>query len=193
MDLILASTSAYRRQLLTRLGLPFRCIAPVVDEPAIQALFDAASATDLAEHLAMAKAVSVSRGEPDATILGSDQVCVCDDQILNKPGSSAAAIEQLTFLAGKTHRLITAVCVWHEGTLLRHCDVTRLTMRPLSRDQIVRYVAADQPLDCAGSYKVEARGIGLFESIQSADYTAIIGLPLLAVASLLRQVGWSIP
>ncbi len=193
MDLILASTSPYRRQLLERLGVPFRCVAPAVDEGAIQALFDAASAADLAEHLAMAKAVSASRRQNEATIIGSDQVCVCDDRILNKPGSAAAAIEQLSYLAGKSHRLITAVCLWHEGALLRHRDVTTLTMLPLSPGQIERYVAADQPLDCAGSYQLESRGISLFESIQSADHTAITGLPLLAVSSLLRQAGWSIP
>ncbi|MCI0357723.1 MAG: Maf family protein, partial [Planctomycetaceae bacterium] len=193
MDLILASTSPYRRQLLERLGVQFRAVAPTVDEGAIQALFDSASAAELAEHLALAKAVSVSRLEPEATILGSDQVCVCDDRILNKPGTAAAAIEQLAFLSGKTHRLITAVCVWHEGATLRHRDVTTLTMLPLSREAIERYVAADSPLDCAGSYKLESRGVGLFESISSSDHTAITGLPLLAVSRLLRQVGWSIP
>jgi septum formation protein len=193
MDLVLASTSPYRRELLARLGVPFSVAAPEVDEASIQALFDAASAGELAEHLAMAKAVSVSRRQPQATIVGSDQVCVCGDRILNKPGSADEAIEQLAFLAGKTHRLITAVCIWHEGALLRQRDVTTLTMLPLSRDQIERYVAADEPLDCAGSYKLESRGIGLFESIQSADHTAIIGLPLLAVASILRDLGFAIP
>ncbi len=193
MELILASTSSYRCELLQRLGVPFLAVDPVVDEAAIQALFDAASAAELAEHLAMAKAVSVSRSEPEATIIGSDQVCVCEDRIFNKPGSAAVAIEQLSFLAGRTHRLITAICIWHDGALLRHRDVTSLAMLPLARDQIERYVAADEPLDCAGSYKLESRGIGLFESIQSADHTAITGLPLLAVSTLLRQVGWSIP
>jgi septum formation protein len=193
MDLILASTSPYRRQLLERLGVPFRCVAPAVDERAIQALFDAVSAAELAEHLAMAKAVSVSRTEPAATVIGSDQVCVCGDRIFNKPGSAAAASEQISFLAGKTHQLITAVCICHAGVLLRRRDVTTLTMLPLARDQIERYVAADQPLDCAGSYKLEARGICLFESIQSADHTAITGLPLLAVADFLRSLGYSIP
>jgi 7-methyl-GTP pyrophosphatase len=192
-ELILASTSPYRRQLFERLGVPFRAVSPTVDEGAIQAQFDAASASDLAEHLAMAKAMSVSRQEPDATVIGSDQVCVCDDRILNKPGTAEAAAEQLAFLAGKTHRLITAVCIWQAGATLRHRDVTTLTMLPLSGEQIERYVAADQPLDCAGSYKLESRGIALFEAIQSADHTAITGLPLLAVARLLRQLDWPIP
>lgn len=193
MDLILASTSPYRRQLLERLGVPFRCVAPQVDEAAIQTLFDAGSAAELAEHLALAKAVSVSRHEPAATIIGTDQVCVCENRIFNKPGTAAAAAEQLAFLAGKTHRLITAVCLWHEGATLRHRDVTSLTMRPLTAGEIERYVAADQPLDCAGSYKLESRGIALFDSIQSADQTAIIGLPLLAVSGLLRELGYLVP
>jgi len=191
-ELILASTSPYRRQLLERLGVPFRAVSPAVDEVAIQARFNAASAAELAEHLAMAKALSISRHEPDATIIGSDQVCVCDDRILSKPGTAEAAVEQLALLAGKTHRLITAVCIWQRGATLTHRDVTTLTMLPISRDQIERYIAADQPLDCAGSYKLESRGIALFEAIQSADHSAITGLPLLAVAHMLRNLGYHI-
>jgi len=192
-DLILASTSPYRRQLLARLGLPFRTVAPDVDEPAIQALFDAASAVELAEHLALAKAASVARREANATVIGSDQVCVCQDRLLGKPGTVAAAREQLQFLAGKEHRLITAVAVACGGGLVQHTDVTRLQMRTLTADEIERYVAADQPLDCAGSYKLESLGIALFERIDSADQTAITGLPLLGLCRLLRQAGFVLP
>ena len=137
-ELILASTSTYRRQLLERLGVPFRAVAPQVDETVVQAQYRAASAGELAEQLAIAKAVSVSRQYPQATILGSDQVCVCEDRILGKPETAAAAAEQLAFLAGKSHRLITAVCLWHQGETLLHRDVTELTMLPLSREQIER-------------------------------------------------------
>jgi septum formation protein len=191
-DLILASTSPYRRQLLARLRLSFRTAAPDVDEPAIQALFDAASAVELAEHLALAKATSVARREPAAVVIGSDQVCVCRDRLLGKPGTAAAAREQLQFLAGKDHRLITAVAVACGG-LLQHTDVTRLQMRTLTADEIERYVAADQPFDCAGSYKLESLGIALFERIDSADQTAITGLPLLGLCRLLRQAGLVLP
>ncbi|MCU0880778.1 MAG: Maf family protein [Pirellulaceae bacterium] len=199
MQLILASTSVYRRELLARLGLVFECVPPRVDESAIHALFDAASARELAEHLALAKAVAVSRTHGDATVLGSDQVC--DGQILGKPGTPERAAEQLALLSGRQHQLITAVCLWQDGGTLRHTDITTLTMRELSTDEIARYVASDSPLDCAGSYKLESLGISLFEGIQSslfegiqsADHTAIQGLPLLAVCQLLRQAGYTIP
>ena len=187
VELILASTSPYRRQLLERLGVTFRAVSPTLDEGAFQARFDAASAGELAEHLAIAKAMSVSPLEPAATILGSDQVCVCEDRILNKPGTVEAAAEQLAFLAGKAHRLITAVCIWCAGVTLRHTDVTTLTMLPLSREQIERYVAADQPLDCAGSYKLEARGIALFEAIQSADHKSLPAKKPIHTANILHD------
>jgi septum formation protein len=193
MDLILASASVYRRQLLERLGVPFRWVDPQVDEPAIKALFDAASAADLADHLAMAKAVKVARQEANAVVIGSDQVAVCGDRLLDKPLSREAAIEQLQHLSGKTHQLITAVCISVEGALLRRSDVTSLAMRRLTPDEIARYVTADNPVDCAGSYKLESRGISLFESIQSADHSAVTGLPLITVTTLLRDLGYSIP
>jgi len=192
-ELILASTSPYRRQLVERLGVAFRAIAPQVNEAAIQALFDAASAGDLAEHLAIAKAVSVARQQPEAVVIGSDQLAMCEDRILCKPGSVSAAAEQLGFLAGKRHQLITAVCLSVEGQLQVHRDATVLTMRPLTPAEIERYIAADSPLDCAGSYKLEARGIALFERIESADHTAITGLPLLWLTGALRGLGYAIP
>jgi septum formation protein len=192
-ELILASTSPYRRQLLERLGVPFRAVAPQVNEAAIQALFDASSAGDLAEHLAIAKAVSVSRQQPDAVVIGSDQVAVCGDRILGKPGTVDAAMEQLHFLSGKTHQLMTAVCISFAGGLQVERDVTSLTMRPLTPDEIERYVRADEPLDCAGSFKLESRGIALFSAIQSADHTAITGLPLIGLTTTLRELGYSIP
>ena len=190
-DLILASTSPYRRELLARLGLPFRAIAPRIDE---ESLKDSAVAPqDLAERLAEAKAVSLSAVEPNATILGSDQVAACDGKILGKPGTAAAATAQLEFLAGRSHRLITAICIWHRGRLLRHTDVTTMTMRRLTAAEIARYVSADQPFDCAGSYKLESRGVTLFSEIRSDDHTAIIGLPLIALTTLLRSLGCQIP
>jgi septum formation protein len=193
MNLVLASTSVYRRELLARLGLAFECVPPRVDESAIHALFDAASARELAEHLALAKAVAVSRTHGDSTVIGSDQVCVCEDQILGKPGTPERAAEQLALLSGRQHQLITAVCLWQDGGTLRHTDVTTLTMRELSSGEIARYVMADQPLDCAGSYKLESLGVSLFEGIKSADHTAIQGLPLVEVCQLLRQAGYAIP
>lgn len=192
-ELILASTSPYRRQLLERLGVAFRCVVPEVDEAAIVALFDASSAGDLAEHLAIAKAVSVARREPAATVIGCDQVAVCDDRILGKSGLAEAAIEQLLFLSSKQHQLITAVCLSSGGGLRIFRDVSKLRMRRLTREGIERYVAADNPVDCAGSYKLESRGIALFESIETTDHTAITGLPLIALTTELRRLGFHVP
>jgi septum formation protein len=192
-DLVLASTSPYRRELLARLGLPFRVRAPLCDEEALKATHLHLPPERLAAELARAKADSLVDVEPGAAVLGSDQMVALGDQVLGKPGSAEQAARQLTRLAGRTHVLVTAVTLLHGGRLHAHVDVTRLTMRPLSSAQIERYVAADAPLDCAGSYRLEARGITLFERIESADHTAIVGLPLIAVTSMLAALGYPVP
>ncbi len=188
--LILASTSRYRRALLERLGLPFTAVAPACDEEALKE--PSLPPQALAERLAAAKATSTAAQHPGAVVIGSDQVCALDDELLHKPGSPARAVEQLLRLAGRQHRLITAVAIAHAGGLTRHTDVTTLTMRRLDRPTLERYVAADQPLDCAGAYKLECRGITLFERIDSQDQTAIIGLPLMALTGMLMEVGYEI-
>jgi len=190
-DLVLASTSRYRRELLARLGLPFRAIAPACDEEALKVPGMAPPA--LAAMLALAKAESLRDAEPGAVIIGSDQIAALGDVALGKPGTAARAEEQLAMLAGRTHALVTAVAVVHPGGVLEHVDVTRLTMRPLSAEQIARYVAADAPLDCAGSYKLEARGIALFSRIESDDHAAITGLPLIALVTMLSSLGFPVP
>jgi septum formation protein len=191
--LILASTSAYRRAQLERLGVPFRCRAPLCDESAIQR-----EATDtlprlLAENLALAKASSLVTEEPDAAIIGCDQLVSCEGQIYGKPRTADRAIAQLLAMAGKTHELITALVVIRGDDSYLHTDITRLRMRPLARDAIERYVHMDQPMDCAGSYKVESRGIALFDRIESDDQSAITGLPLIALVTILRELGFAIP
>jgi septum formation protein len=190
-ELILASTSRYRSALLSRLGVPFTAEAPLVDERAISG--GELSPPALAARLARAKAESLRPRWPRAVILGSDQVCACEGEILHKPGDAISAQRQLQRLAGKPHHLLTAVALVHGDDVYEHTDVTTLWMRPLSPGEIERYVAADQPLDCAGSYKLEERGIALFERIESADHTAIVGLPLLAVARMLRECGFAVP
>ena len=190
-DLILASTSRYRKALLERLGVPFRCLDPRVDEESFKML--GLEPRELAERLALAKARRLAEEEPEATIIGCDQLVAFEGQVFGKPGSIANAIEQLSSMAGRTHELITALAVWHEGQALTHTDVTRLSMRPLQRDEIERYVAADRPIDCAGAYKLEERGISLFDRIESSDHTAITGLPLIALTSILRTLGYPIP
>ena len=190
-DLILASTSPYRRALLERLGVPFRSVAPGVDEDAIKGL--GLTPLEVAERLARAKAEARAGDWPGATLIGSDQVVAFEGRTLGKPGSLAAAIGQLEAMAGQSHELITAMAVRHRGRVVTHTDVTTLWMRPLGREEIARVVAADRPIDCAGGYKLEGRGIALFERIESADQTAIVGLPLIALATILRGFGYPVP
>lgn len=185
MNLVLASTSKYRARLLERLGLPFAQEAPGVDE----APFKHGKPLEVAQALALAKADAIAKRRPDAVVLGSDQVAALGDAILDKPGTEANARAQLARLAGKTHVLVTAVAVAHRGKSTLLVDETKLTMRSLTEAEIAAYVARDAPLDCAGSYKVESLGIALFDRIDSQDFTAIEGLPLLAVARVLRELG----
>ncbi|HBP16827.1 MAG TPA: septum formation protein Maf [Planctomycetes bacterium] len=189
--LILASTSPYRRAQLEQLGVPFSCEAPGVDERAAEP--QGATPREVAAALARAKALAVAARHPGAIVIGGDQVCVLDDEVLHKPGSAERAVEQHARLAGRTHRLISAICVARGERCVCHEDVTELDMRPLSEEERRRYVEADQPLDCAGSYKLEARGVTLFSAIRSADHSAIQGLPLLALCELLRAEGVALP
>lgn len=190
-ELVLASTSVYRRALLERLGVPFRWRAPLCDEESLKR--QDADPRTIAETLAHAKAASLVDAERGAAIIGCDQVVSLQGRVLGKPGSVDRAVEQLTAMAGRSHELVTAMAVIHGERILRHTDVTRLWMRPLSPAAIERYVTADQPLDCAGSYKLESRGIMLFEKIESDDQTAITGLPLMALVTILRELGYEIP
>jgi septum formation protein len=190
-ELVLASTSPYRRALLARLGLPFRCLVPLIHEDALK--LGNWGPRELAEHLALAKARSLSEAEPNATIIGSDQLVSFEGRIFGKPGSAQRAVDQLSAMAGSSHQLITSVAVWTKERTYVHTDITTMHMRPLSREEVERYVAADVPLDCAGSYKLEERGITLFERIQTQDYTSIMGLPLIALTSLLRTLEYPIP
>jgi len=192
MGLVLASTSPYRKQLLERLGLPFVQKSPRCDEDMLKKT-PYPGAAGLARMLATEKVSSLIPESALDTIIGGDQVVELDGRFLDKPGTVERAVEQLTELSGRSHRLATAVAVWDEGRLMTHVDITTLTMRTLELSAIERYVEADQPLDCAGSYKLESRGITLFERIETADYTAIIGLPLMALTSQLRSIGYIIP
>ncbi|MBA3686285.1 MAG: septum formation protein Maf [Planctomycetes bacterium] len=192
MDLILASTSRYRRTLLERLGVPFRCEAPRCDEDALKP-GGPRDPVALAAYLAEAKAASVAGAFPDAIVIGSDQLVALDQDVLGKPGDATGATAQLTRMSGREHRLVTALVVISKGQCHRHNDITTLAMRRLDAAAIARYIAADQPFDCAGSYKLECRGIALFERIDSADHSAITGLPLIALTTRLRALGVPIP
>ena len=191
LPLILASTSRYRRALLDRLGLAYTAIPPACDEEALKD--PSLTPQVLAESLAEAKAASLVAAHPGALIIGSDQVCAVDNEVLHKPRTAARAVAHLERLQGRQHRLITALVVARDDRRWRHTDITTLTMRPLERPALERYVAADQPLDCAGAYKLECRGIALFSSIASADHDAIVGLPLLALCRILVEAGYTLP
>ncbi len=187
---VLASTSAARRALLDRLGVPYEAVAPDCDEDAIRT----DSPDETARLRAIAKAVSVARERPDALVIGADQVVDLDGELLGKPGSAEGARAQLGRLAGRVHRLITAVAFVVRGNRPEVAlDVHRMSVRPLDEAEIGRYVAADDPAWCAGSYKVESLGIALFDRIEGDDATAIVGLPLMAVCSMLRRSGWALP
>lgn len=190
-ELILASTSPYRRALLERLGLPFRCVDPGVDEWAFKAR--GLDPVALAEALARAKAGAVAVAEPVAVVIGGDQLVAFEGGVLGKPGTAEAAVGQLLAMAGREHQLVTAVAVADGGGVEVVTDVARLRLRPLTVDEAERYVAADRPLDCAGGYRIESLGIALFDRIESEDQTAIVGMPLIAVARLLRARGFAVP
>jgi len=188
--LVLASTSRYRRELLSRLGLAFDCVAPGVDETPLP---DEAP-LDLVTRLARAKAAAVAQGRPDAGVIGSDQLAEFDGRVLGKPGTAARATAQLAAMAGREVSFLTAVCVMRgERELGLHVDRTVVRFRGLTGAEIDRYVDAEQPLDCAGSFKSEGLGITLFDAIQTQDPTALIGLPLIATARLLRTAGFALP
>ena len=193
IQLLLASTSPYRRDMLARLGLPFRCVAPEVDE---SALADE-SPHALAPRLAASKARAVAGAHRGALIVGSDQVAELDGRILGKPGTASAARAQLEAGSGRSMVFHTAVCVLdtrcHPHRLHEASDRTCVQFRTLDSAAIERYVAAEQPLDCAGSFKAEGLGITLFEQIESNDPTALIGLPLIALSRLLRDAGLVLP
>lgn len=187
--LILASTSAYRRQLLQRLRLPFECARPEVEEAALPGERPA----DLARRLARAKASAVAARHRHAWVIGSDQVADLDGRVLGKPGHRAAAIAQLTTMSGRTLDFHTAVCLCRGDQVVDAADLTRVRLRGLATEEIERYVDAEQPFDCAGSFKCEGLGIALFEAIETRDPTALVGLPLIALGAMLRQAGFALP
>lgn len=186
-DLILASSSRYRATLLARLGLPFRTQAPDIDE----SRHADESAAALVRRLAAGKADAVAAAHPAALIIGSDQVAVLGSDILGKPGDPERAIEQLTRLSGQTVAFLTGLCLLDAETAQRQLAVvpTYVRFRELSLQEIRDYVAREEPLDCAGAFKSEGLGIALFEAIEGTDPNALIGLPLIELCRMLRNVG----
>lgn len=189
--IVLGSTSRYRAELLRRLLPQFGQSAPGTDEsplpdepPAVRAL-----------RLAVAKAEAVAREHLGALVIGSDQVAELDGRILDKPGNAERACAQLAASSGREVHFHTALCLFdtRDGRRRTHVDHTHVRFRELNAAEIARYVEREQPLDCAGSFKCEGLGISLFEAIDNHDPSALIGLPLIALARLLREAGVELP
>jgi septum formation protein len=191
LSLILASTSAYRRQLLSRLNLDFEVIAPLVDESPLAL----ETPLERAQRLALEKARAVSARHPAAAVIGSDQVAVCKGELLDKPGSHERCLAQLQWLSAAAATFYTAVAVLHaaSGTSTQFVDTTTVYFRALSGAEIERYISAEQPFDCAGGFRAEGLGISLFARVVAEDPSALIGLPLIGLARALRQVGCEVP
>ncbi|MDX2427384.1 MAG: Maf family protein [Xanthomonadales bacterium] len=189
--LILASSSKYRKMLLDRLGIPFECLAPGIDETP----GESESPFDLVFRLADEKAKTVSNDHPDAIVIGSDQVAVFENRIIGKPGCHRVALEQLSSFSGKTVKFLTALTVRCLATDFteQYVDTTRVCFRKIEAEEIERYLETEKPYDCAGAFKAESLGIALFEKISSDDPTALIGLPLIRTAAMLRKAGLQLP
>jgi septum formation protein len=185
--LILASSSPYRRSLLERLRVPFAVAAPEIDESALPGEAPRSTALRLAEQ----KARAIASGLTEGVIIGSDQVAVLDGKPLGKPGSHDAALSQLRRMRGRAVVFHTALCVLDvEVGQCQTAEVpTTVVCRDYSDEEAVRYLELDRPYDCAGSAKIEALGIALVEEVVSRDPTALIGLPLIALVTMLRRAG----
>jgi septum formation protein len=188
--LILASTSPYRRALLERLGLPFEVARPEVEELA----HPGEAPRDRAVRLALAKADAVAARFPLAVVIGSDQVASLGEQILDKPGDAATCRSHLRALSGRTAQFFTAWALIGSPQIREFAlDTTVVRFRTLTEDEIERYVEREKPFDCAGGFKAESLGVSLFQGIESNDPTALIGLPLISLASGLRRAGYRVP
>lgn len=194
--LILASGSIYRRELLARLQIPFDVVVPAIDEQP----FAGELPIDTALRLAQKKAAAVSAMHANAIVIGSDQVATLDGNPIGKPGTHEAALKQLQSMRGRSVAFHTALCLI-DGRVdrSRECpDIqcsnspTRVTFRHLPDDELEAYLLREQPYDCAGSAKIEGLGISLIEKVESIDPTALIGLPLIALTGMLREIGVSV-
>jgi septum formation protein len=185
--LILASSSAYRRELLSRLRLPFTVDVPAIDETPLPG--EAPAATAL--RLARLKAQAVAARQPGALVIGSDQVATLDGAQIGKPGSHAAALAQLQTMRGRDVVFHTALCLWdgRDGTFQLEDIETTVKFRDLPDAELDAYLRIEEPYDCAGSAKNEGLGIAILERIESSDPTALTGLPLIALTGMLRAAG----
>ena len=190
LSLVLASTSPFRKELLQRLGIPFETAAPDVDESPRTG----ETPTALVRRLSEAKARAIGQSRP-GLIIGSDQVATTGNDILGKPGTHPRAIEQLQYLSGRWVTFHTGLCLLNSVTDEAQLDVIsyKVQFRQLDAGQIERYLQADQPYHCAGSFKSEGLGITLFERMDGDDPSALIGLPLIRLTTMLTDAGVVLP
>ncbi|WP_304164456.1 nucleoside triphosphate pyrophosphatase [Lonsdalea britannica] len=186
-NIVLASTSSYRRALLEKLTIPFQCASPNVDETP----FPEEDASTLVRRLAMAKARSLADAYPNHLIIGSDQVCVLNGKITGKPHDRERAVTQLNQASGRHVTFYTGLALYNSQTAHMHSLVEpyEVHFRPLTNKEIDNYIEKERPFDCAGSFKCEGLGITLFERLSGRDPNTLIGLPLIALLDLLRQEG----
>jgi septum formation protein len=189
MKIVLASTSPYRRELLTRLRLTFEVEAPEIDESTLPGENPRA----VALRLAQAKAQAVARRRPHALVIGSDQVVDLDGAALSKPGSHDVALAQLQAMQGRSVLFHTAVALAGPAGIEVDCVDTTVRFRHLTDARLEAYLRAEQPYDCAGAAKIESLGIALVEEVVSPDPTALIGLPLIRLISMLERQGIRLP
>jgi septum formation protein len=187
LPIVLASGSHYRADLLRKLQLDFICCTSHVDETPLPG----ETPEQLARRLSLAKAQAVSDAYLSHLIIGSDQVAVCGEEFLHKPGSREQAIRQLTKQSGRVAQFYTGICVLNSsnGQSLSDIDLCTVHFKPLSNKKIIRYLDLEQPFDCAGSFKSEGLGIALFSRIEGDDPNALIGLPLIKLIGLLERFG----
>ena len=188
MNIVLASSSAYRKQLLTPLIPSLTCVTPSVDE----SIKTGESAENYVSRLALEKATTVAKKQKNALVIGSDQCAVLKGKIISKPGNHEKALAQLKASSGKCVTFYTGLCVINTKTNSQQvsCEAFQVTFRKLSEKQIIAYLAKDQPYDCAGSFKAECLGVTLFEKMQGDDYNTLIGLPLIKLTSMLQAEGF---
>lgn len=189
--LLLASSSSYRRELLSRLQLRFDCCAPEIDETALEGELP----EQLVRRLACEKAQALTKHYPNHLIIGSDQVAVLEHDILGKPHTFERAQEQLRACSGKSVTFLTGLALLDSGTRSVQVDCIPFTVhfRAINDQQIERYLQAEQPFDCAGSFKAEGLGVSLFRSTEGVDVTSLIGLPLIRLVEMLNRAGVEVP
>lgn len=189
-EVILASSSPYRNELLQRLNFPFQSISPDIDE----SIIDNESAPDYVKRLSRQKAEHIARSHPQAIIIGSDQCAYLDGVILGKPGSHANALQQLKNAQGREVVFYTGVSVQQASSQFEVVDCVefRVGFRQLSDDQLEHYLQTEQPYNCAGSFKSEGYGVSLFSYMRGDDPSALVGLPLIRLISMLEQAGYSV-